>query len=203
MSTTAEQPRVSLVAAAKALATTLLADDPRRLDHVTTAASQAEKLAITVDPADRETLIAAAWLHDIGYVPALRDIGFHPVDGARYLCAHEWPHLIADLVAHHSGARFVAEERGLSDALADFVFTEDALSDALTIADQTAGPCGQVMLVEHRMADMLFRHGPQSPNARAHDRRGPYFRAARDRVRQRLAVADPTMVLPAPEPQPE
>ncbi|MEP9394910.1 MULTISPECIES: HD domain-containing protein [Gordonia] len=197
MNTTAEEPRISLVGAAQTLAETLLADDPRRLDHVVTAASQAEKLAITVDPADRDILVAAAWLHDIGYVPALRDTGFHPVDGARYLCAHTWPKLIADLVAHHSGARFVADERGLGSVLAAFDFTEDALSDALTIADQTAGPCGRVMLVEDRMIDMLARHGSESPNARAHDRRAPYFRAARDRVRRRLVAADPTIVLPA------
>ena len=30
-------------------------------------------------------MTAAAWLHDIGYAPAVDDTGFHPLDGARYL----------------------------------------------------------------------------------------------------------------------
>ncbi len=30
-------------------------------------------------------LIAAAYLHDIGYAPSLRKTGFHPIDGALYL----------------------------------------------------------------------------------------------------------------------
>lgn len=34
---------------------------------------------------DRDLLVAAAWLHDIGYAPELRDTGFHPLDGARHL----------------------------------------------------------------------------------------------------------------------
>jgi hypothetical protein len=31
--------------------------------------------------------VAAAWLHDIGYAPAIAEsgTGFHPLDGARYL----------------------------------------------------------------------------------------------------------------------
>ncbi len=32
-----------------------------------------------------EALVAAAWLHDIGYAPEVTDTGFHPLDGARYL----------------------------------------------------------------------------------------------------------------------
>ncbi|KGN29435.1 hypothetical protein N802_13675 [Knoellia sinensis KCTC 19936] len=30
-------------------------------------------------------IAAAAWLHDIGYAPALAVTGFHPVDGATFL----------------------------------------------------------------------------------------------------------------------
>ena len=37
------------------------------------------KLSLTDD------LVAAAWLHDIGYAPELVETGFHPLDGARYL----------------------------------------------------------------------------------------------------------------------
>ena len=33
---------------------------------------------------DRCCLIAAAYLHDIGYAPALQQTGFHPIDGAMF-----------------------------------------------------------------------------------------------------------------------
>lgn len=42
-------------------------------------------------------------------------------------------------MGHHSGARFVARVRGLAAELTEFPFMEDALTDALTYADQTAG----------------------------------------------------------------
>jgi hypothetical protein len=89
-------------------------------------------------------------------------------------------------VAHHSGSRFVAAQQGLSDELDEFAYEQDAVSDALTVADQTVGPHGQPMLLEERMRDMLERHGPDSPQAHAHARRAAYFRAAFERVNRRL-----------------
>jgi hypothetical protein len=74
---------------------------------------------------------------------------------------------VCDLVAHHSGSRFVARVRGLDDQLREFELVEDALSDALTVADNTAGPNGTVMTVDERLRDKLTRHGPHSPKARA------------------------------------
>ena len=67
---------------------------------------------------DRALLVAAAYLHDIGYAPELEDTGFHPLDGARWLRAHGHERL-AGLVAHHSGA-VRGGARGLADALAEF-----------------------------------------------------------------------------------
>ena len=56
-------------------------------------------------------LVAAAWLHDIGYAPTLAATVFHPLDGARHLRAlgHE---RLARLVAYHSSARWEAEALG-------------------------------------------------------------------------------------------
>ena len=90
------------------------------------------------------------------------------------------------MVAHHSGARFVAAYRGLGRELAAFDFEENPLTDALTAADQTIGPNGRPMNVEDRMADMQARHGPESPNARADSERAPYLWAAVHRTLQRL-----------------
>jgi predicted hydrolase (HD superfamily) len=141
-----------------------------------------------------DTLVAAAWLHDIGYAPDLVDTGFHPLDGARYLRREGWPDTISNLVAHHSGARFVARVRGLSDALAEFDFVEDATSDALTYADNTAGPDGVVMTVEQRLGEKALRHGPGSANALANPERDDYIRAAARRVEERLMHPSPPAV---------
>ncbi|WP_432577654.1 hypothetical protein, partial [Kineococcus arenarius] len=138
---------------------------------------------------ERATLVAAAWLHDIGYAAPLRRCGFHPVDGGDHLRRQSWPPLVAGLVAHHSGARFVAEVRSLGDLLAphdDPRAVEGPLADALTWADQTVSATGEVVDVEERLADVLRRHGPDSPNARAHHRRGPYVRGAVRRTEERL-----------------
>lgn len=180
----------AFVAAARMLAEELLTELPERLRHSGFVAVRAAQLSLTV-PADAEPiLIAAAWLHDIGYAEALRRTGFHPLDGADYLTGHGSPAELAGLVAHHSGARFVAEVRGLSTSLARYEFQESPVTDALTYADQTAGPDGQHILLSDRIADVLRRHGPDSPNAEAIGRRGPYLYAAAARVEQRLAAAN-------------
>lgn len=62
------------------------------------------------------------------------------------------------------------------------------MADALTFADQTTGPHSEVMDVEDRLADMLRRHGPDSPDARAHAQRAPAIRAV-VRTVQRLRAA--------------
>ena len=175
-----------LVAAAAELARHLLSGDRERLAHSASVAERAADLAPSVPAGQRARLVSASWLHDIGYSLAVRQTGFHPVDGARHLRREGWSPEVYDLVAHHSGSRFVARARALEPDLTDFAFVEDALSDALTVADQTVGPGGRPMTVEERMADMLRRHGPDSPNALAHGYREPYLRAAARRVAARL-----------------
>lgn len=56
---------------------------PRRWRHVQSVADRARWVAKALFLPD--DLVAAAWLHDIGYVPELAQTGFHPFDGARYL----------------------------------------------------------------------------------------------------------------------
>ena len=177
-----------LIARARGLAKKLLRKElPQRWVHTQGVATRAAELATTVAPEDRSMLIAAAWLHDIGYAPAIRDTGFHPLDGGLYLRADGWDDRLAALVAHHSGARFVPVERGFGLMMAEFDFEDDAVSDALTYADQTVGPNGRRMTVPYRIAEAIARHGPDSPNARARVDRVPYLLAVADRVEQRLA----------------
>jgi hypothetical protein len=175
-----------MVAAAADLTRYILEAAPDRLSHSQGVARRARFLTLTVEPPCAPLLVAAAWLHDIGYSPGLHDTGFHPVDGARHLRAVGWPPAICNLVAHHSGARFVARVLRLDRELDAYQFSQDAISDALTVADQTTGPHGEAMNPDERMRDMLRRHGPNSANALAHPLREPYLRAAAARVAERL-----------------
>jgi len=177
-----------LIEKARGLAKKLLRKDlPERWRHTQGVATRAAELTATVAAQDRSVLISAAWLHDIGYAPAIRHTGFHPLDGGLHLRAHGWGDRLAALVAHHSGARFVPVERGFGLMMAEFDFEDDAVSDALTYADQTVGPNGRRMTVPYRIAEAISRHGPDSPNARARVDRVPYLLAVADRVEQRLA----------------
>lgn len=185
----APDPRLrtgQVVDAAADLAHYLLHRRPERLRHSEAVARRAEVFTIAVSDVDAPLLVAAAWLHDIGYADELHHTGFHPVDGALHLQSTSWPPQICALVAHHSGARFVAAARELTSALQPFPYSEDPISDALTVADQTAGPDGRPMTVPERITDMLDRHGFDSPNARAHAERGPYLLATATRVADRL-----------------
>jgi putative nucleotidyltransferase with HDIG domain len=176
-----------LVERAERLSRSLLLDLPERLAHSLAVARRATELAPTVPTEQRPLLVAAAWLHDIGYTPTVQATGFHPLDGARHLTRSGWPEEVACLVAHHSGARFVAAVKGLDEAMRAYTFQDNALSDALTYADQTIGPGGQEFTMSDRVTDMLRRHGADSPNARAHARREPYLLAVEGRMRERIA----------------
>jgi hypothetical protein len=177
-----------LVREARDLAQILLAGLPQRWRHTIRVAQRAEAVSITLATSDEaDALVSAAWLHDIGYAPAVQATGFHPLDGARYLAAHGWPGDLAGLVAHHSGAEFVAAIRGLADQLAGFPDGPRPVADALAYADQTIGPDGESMTFDQRQSEMLRRHGPDSPNAAVHPRRERRLREAVRRVDQRLA----------------
>src|SRR5215469_9740250 len=98
------------------LARTMLAEAlPRRWRHVRSVARRArwsaKRLALSED------LVAAAWLHDIGYAPELAETGFHPLDGARYLRRVGVDGQVVSLVAYHSCARMEADARGLGAEL--------------------------------------------------------------------------------------
>jgi HD-like signal output (HDOD) protein len=170
---------------AQDLAFRFLQGDRDRWQHVQAVAARADELRPAVPAAEGSLLVTAAWLHDIGYSPALRETGFHPLDGARYL-AQAGHSREAALVAHHSGARFEAEVRGLVAELAWFPFVEDPLTDALTYADQTVGPRGERLSVADRLAEAVRRHGPDAPSSLAAPRRDPYIYAAAERTEARL-----------------
>ncbi|WP_409332899.1 HDIG domain-containing metalloprotein [Trujillonella humicola] len=190
----------ALVRRARRLAARLLDRSPDRWRHVQAVARRAEAAAAAVPPGDRALVVAAAWLHDIGYAPELRRTGFHPLDGALYLRERGWPPVVVGLVAHHSGARLVAGTRGLADRLAALGYDDCAsgpLADALTYADQTTGPDGRAVDVDERLADAVRRHGSGSPTGRIHADRAPVVRAAVRRTEHRLHLAATAPTAPA------
>ena len=158
-------PRLDLMqtlsAWAEGLARALLADSlPRRWAHVQGVAARARSLAPAVG-ADAGLLEAAAWLHDIGYLPELAKTGLHGLDGARYLRdVHHAEPMLCRLVAHHSCAVIEAEERGLAGILgSEFGPPPQSLADALTFCDMTTSPDGEQVHVHQRLTEIHDRYG--------------------------------------------
>ena len=157
----------SLIANARGLAKKLLRKGlPERWLHTQGVASRAAELAVTVPAADRPVLIAAAWLHDIGYAPAIQDTGFHPLDGGLYLRREGWDDRLAALVAHHSGARFVPAERGYDSMMTEFDF-EDGPVRRVDLRRPDGRSARAADDVPYRIVEAITRHGPDSPNARS------------------------------------
>jgi hypothetical protein len=84
----------------------------QRWAHTVGVVEQARSCAGVLPESEFDVLVAAAYLHDVGYAPELAGTGFHPLDGARFL-RQVGRQRLACLVAYHSGARAEAEERGL------------------------------------------------------------------------------------------
>ena len=179
----------TLAAWAQDLARTLLADPlPRRWSHVQGVAAQARSLAPNLG-AETTLLEAAAWLHDIGYLPELAATGLHGLDGARYLrdVWHAEP-LLCRLVAHHSCAVIEAEERGLAHVPnREFAPPPRPLADALTFCDMTTSPDGEHVHVNHRLAEIHDRYGTGHLVSRSIRRATPLILEAVGQVRARAA----------------
>lgn len=137
----------------------------RRWVHVQAVADVARRIAPAFSDAADE-LVAAAYLHDVGYAPALAVDGFHPLDGGRFLRGIGQERL-ACLVAHHSGARIEAEFRGLSDYEQEFPYLASSLDDALTFCDLTTSPSGEAIALGERIDEIVTRYGSDSSTSRA------------------------------------
>lgn len=175
---------------ARDLARSLLASPlPRRWAHTQGVAAQATTLAPILG-GDADLLHAAAWLHDIGYAPALATTGFHALDGARYLRDVEDADLrLCRLVAHHSCACVEAEERGLSGVLsAEFAPGEDTLTSPLIYCDMTTDPDGNRVTFEVRLSEILSRYGDEDVVSRSMRRAAPTIRDAISDVEQCLTA---------------
>ncbi len=176
----------SLVRRARTIAAELLESLADRWAHVQGVATIAEQLSHVMEPADRDYLVAAALLHDVGYAPAAARTGFHPLDGARYLAQRGEDWRLCCLVAHHSAARYEAHARDLDEELAAFDREEGAIVDALVYADMTTGPTGRPISVEARFNDIRERYATEDPVSRALRDAEPALHGSIDRTLERL-----------------
>ncbi|WP_330179000.1 HD domain-containing protein [Nocardia sp. NBC_01503] len=155
---------------------------PRRWKHTQGVARRAEHASGVVD--DPDLLVAAAWLHDVGYAPHLARTGFHPVDGAEFLAEQGAPERLIALVAHHSCACVEARHRGLKIRWAD---DHSAVRDALWWADMTTTPAGEITDVCDRIEEVLERYGPDHVVARSVTEASAELLAAGRRTEKLLA----------------
>ena len=173
---------------ARALAELTLADHlPDRWLHTQAVAREAIRLAALPD-VDREPLIVAAVLHDVGYSPVVARSGFHPLDGARFLATRGYDHRVTALVAHHSAAAVEAQLREVR-GLHRFDDEVTATRDALWYCDAVCGPTGDPTTPDDRWAEIRRRYGPGHVVSRFLDEAGTRLRDAVDRTRVRMDAA--------------
>lgn len=181
-----------MVAGAERHAGELLGVGTARWHHSAGVATAAASLSRMFSEEDAELLVAAAWLHDIGYCAELLDTGFHPLDGARHLRALGAPDRLCRLIANHTGAWAEAESRGLVELLtAEFPAEQSPVADALTYADLTTGPAGQPLSAEERIAEILERYEAGHVVHRSIRQVTPELLATVRRVEQTLAPVQP------------
>lgn len=174
--------------AARALAAGQLSAMGERWQHVEAVGVTCE--ALVVQHGIPAYVGCAAWLHDVGYAPALALSGFHALDGARFLTRAGAPAEVECLVAHHSGAEFEAAERGLSAQLAEFQWPPPSHLDVLTLVDMTTGPDGQPVSVMNRLEGILSRYERDDPVHRAVSRSWDDLVASCERAKRALGLAD-------------
>ena len=162
---------------------------PRRWAHSRGVAQRAARIAGAYPVEERELLVAAAWLHDIGYAPALRDTGMHQIDGARYLARRGAPWRVCALVAHHAGAQAVANLVDLGDQLSVFADEQTPTRDALWYCDMTTSPDGAEVTFADRMAELCHRRTADDPVIRALTVNGTERAAAVERTEDALRAA--------------
>lgn len=146
----------------------LFADHRPRLEHMREAASFAQDLAdsFRLSAEHGALLTRAALLHDVGYAPALRRFGYHPLDGALFLeerAEHPW---IVEGVLRHSWA---GRKAGLDVEVSAHYERRTPLSEAdwlvraVTVADWRAAGVGGRVSFARRFQDIALRN-PHNPD---------------------------------------
>jgi putative nucleotidyltransferase with HDIG domain len=162
---------------------------PRRWAHTQGVASRTRGLASILGE-DAALIESAAWLHDIGYAETIAHVGFHPIDGARFLRDEtDADEMICRLVAHHTGAEVEAEVRGLPAIASEFQPPPNGLLEPLTYCDMSSSVDGQVVDIEQRLGEILERYPTEHVVHRSIQKSAPLLRAASHKTADRLQRA--------------
>ena len=161
-----------------------------RWAHVSTVGRVVQELLVSGMNEVTEDVVCAAWLHDIGYSPAVVVTGFHPLDGAKFLQSAGAPSAVVALVGHHTGAAYEAEERGLADEWRALPCPDADSLDILTMVDLAIGPSGEPELDVDRIAGILSRYGEGDPVHRAVAKSRDLLLASSARGKARLGLPD-------------
>lgn len=180
---------------ARDLAEELVGEMMPRWQHLLRVGKTAELLA------DRSTLVSdsvvvAAWLHDVGYASQIATTGFHALDGARALAERGAPSEVVGLVGHHTGAHFEAEERSLLVEWQRLPVPDRDSLDILTMIDLSVGPSGDAVLERDRVAEILDRYGEEDPVFRAVSRSRRELIASSLRGKRLLGLPDEWPIVP-------
>lgn len=134
----------------------------------------------------------ADWLHDVGYSRKVARTGFHPLDGARWLCDHGWPAETCRLVACHTEAIHEARLQSLDRELeAEFQPPPSRPAAALAWADLTSSATGERCDLEARVASILDRYPPDTVVHQAALASLPAWRAAVEQIEDLIEAVRP------------
>lgn len=127
---------------------------PGRWRHVRGVIAKARAVAGALAlPADeRDVLVAAAALHDIGLAPDITATKASFLDGARWLAAQGAPKRLVDLVAHCVCGQVEAALQGHEAEYAGFTDERSPTRDALWYCCLTTGADGTPVSVTDRIA---------------------------------------------------
>lgn len=182
-----------LITWAEREASRLLSGLDSRWPHTRSVAERSMGLACALPARDGEALVAAAFLHDVGYAPELIWSGHHGVDGAAHLAAIG-EHRLAALVAHHSASTAEAALLGLTQLHERYVPECSPVADALTYFDIITGPRGQLQTVQQRVDDVGRRYGGGHLVTRAVQASIPDLLSAVHRTEALLATGEPSQI---------
>lgn len=166
-------------------ASSLLKPLGNRWKHTQGVVKQAQKIEKLLKQEERDLLLAAAYVHDIGYAPSLRKTGYHSIDGAYYLRDHRQERL-ASLVAHHFEAYTVVQQLDLIADLENFPREYSIIADALDYCDLTSDSAGNIVTFQERLDDILRRHPDAHPITYATYEAIPALRKTYERIQQLL-----------------
>jgi hydroxymethylpyrimidine pyrophosphatase-like HAD family hydrolase len=147
---------------------TLFAEHMPRLAHMRDASAFARDLRASfgMDAVHGELLERSSLLHDVGYAPALRRFGYHPLDGALYLDGHgEHPWVVEGVLRHSQADRRTDRFPGVSEeyALRSSIPEAAWLVRAVTVCDWRSAGVGGRVSFSRRVQDIALRN-PHNPD---------------------------------------